>query len=313
MKMKTVTRLGESKDAQHTEWQSGYQYAKSMRAKNKEASPKEEAAFTPAFRKGYRKGLTESIVSEGPMDFLRGAAGETGRKVANSGVGRAVGDVVQAGRTASAIGEFEKAVAQFAGILAQRDKLKAALGQVSAPDEEQQRQEPTMDTPAQAAPTQAAPAQPSKAPANATPDAFRTTQKPKGRMGQHGFEYTFNSFLQATHGERIDEGVWDFVKGAGGAIGGKVRDAINSYGDRPSMIKDIYTAGKKASAEGDLKAMHAKLAQAEAAAKAALTQLIMTAKGFGPKAQQAVQQAVAKLPREQQSRVGALLMKHVTA
>jgi hypothetical protein len=57
---------------------------------------------------------TVNKLNEGPMDFMRGAGAESGRKVAQSGIGQAVGDVVNAGRQASAIGNFQKALAQFA-------------------------------------------------------------------------------------------------------------------------------------------------------------------------------------------------------
>jgi hypothetical protein len=160
---------------------------------------------------------------------------------------------------------------------------------------QQQRQEPTMDP--QQAPQQAPQQQKQqRAPTQSggVAQAFQTGQKPKGRMGQNGFEYTFNSFLQDTHGEQINEGVWDFVKGAGAAVGGKIRDKINAYADQPSVLKDIYHAGKAASQAGDARAQGAKYQQAIVQAKQLRDQLRQMLQQLGKQAPAVLAKAVSQ-------------------
>lgn len=250
--------------------------------------------------------LPTSQLSEGPFDFVRGAAGEVGRQVKQSGIGQAVGDIVKSGQLASASGELEKAISQFAMLLAKRNKIKGALGQPTTPQPQAQPQPAQQRQPQQAAQQPAPQGQ-----QRGTPDAFRTTEKPKGRTGKHGFEYTFSSFLQATHGERIDEGFWDFVKGAGSAVGSKLRDKINAYGDQDSMLKSVVNAGKQASVQGNQRKMQDNLVQAEADASKALQQVIAMTKRFGGTAQEAVKRAVSKLPQDLQVMVVPVLMQHL--
>lgn len=243
---------------------------------------------------------TINKLNEGPMDFMRGAGAESGRKVAQSGVGRAVGDVVAAGKQASAIGNFQKLIAQFAQTLATIDKLRPA-GQ-EAPGQQQQepeRQEPTMDAPQQQ--QRAGQRVPMQEPGVA--QAFRTDRKPKGQMGRHGFEYTFNSFLQDTHGEQINEGAWDFVKGAGAAVAGKMRDKINAYADKPSVIKDIYQAGKAASQAGNARAAQGKFDQVVQQGKQLRAQLRQMMAQFGPQAPAIVAKAIAQFPPAVQANI----------
>lgn len=245
---------------------------------------------------GTDKFIQTKALTEGPMDFVRGAGAATGQKIAQSGLARGVRDVVQAGQAASAVGDFNNMVVQFAKALALYDSLKN--------QRPQERQEPTMD------PKPQAPAPQQQKPESAAPEAFRTTQKPKGQMGPQGFQYTFNSFLQDTHGEQINEGVWDFVKGAGAAVGSKIRDKINQYGQKASTITDIYRAGVQASREGDQRRQGQKAEQAKQQALELLQQLVDKLKGFGDKAPQVLANAVAKLPQPQQQRVYKTLARN---
>lgn len=251
-------------------------------------------------------GLKKAVrIDEGPFDFVRGASAAAGSKIANSApvqaVKRNVSDVVQAGKQASAQGDLTKAVQQFAKLLVKYEKLKG-----TAP----QREEPTMDQQPEQQQQQAAPKQ--QAPQrHATPDAFRTTTKARGRMGQHGFEYTFDSFLQDLSGEKLDEGVWDFVKGAGAAVAGKVRDKINAYAEQPSVLKDIYHAGKQASAEGNARKATQQLQNVEAETKQALKRVVVMVKQMGDNGQKALGQAGKALPPQLQQRVVRLVLANL--
>lgn len=309
-----VVRIDENRQAAYQEYVAGYNFAKHARAKNKQVSPEEEAQMSPAFKQGYRKGLTEGAVMEGPMDFMRGMAGAAGQKVAQSAPVQAVKrtaqavqqgtrDVVQAGRTASANADFAKLVMQLAQSLAAYDKLKGAMPkQADAPQDD-----------ASAAPAQQPPQQQS-----ASPEAFRTSQKPKGRMGQHGFEYTFNSFIQDMTGEQINEGMWDFVKGAGSAIAGKAREKINAYADKnrgwlndvADAGRGIVQAGRDASAAGNARKAAEQLQQVEQQGKQLLAQVVAAMKKMGDNGRQVLGQAVKSLPPDQQQRVIKLVLHH---
>jgi len=194
--------------------------------------------------------IEESTLKEGPFDFLRGAGAEAGRRVggavANAGraVAGSVNNVVQAGAAASAQADLEKAIASLA----------ALLTKANGTPQQQAHQQPAAQPPAQ---------EPQGNPSDAVPAAFRRTSKPKGVAGKdgHDFQWTFNSYMQAIHGEQLDEGIWDFVKGAGKAVGAGIRDKINQYAERPSVFKDIYQKGLEASQQGDAnKAAQAKVA-----------------------------------------------------
>lgn len=193
-------------------------------------------------------------LNEGPFDFARGMAGAAGQKMGNAargfvkGVANTVGDIAQAGRTASIQGDLDSAVAKLAKLIVQYDQLNSSQpDQENSPEQPQQPEDKSAVQPSQTAQQERN--------VGGVAQAFQSQGKPKARSGQYGPEWTFNSFLQATHGEQLDEGVWDFVKGAGAEVGNKIRDKINSYAERPSIMKDLYRAGAKASAEGDLRSV----------------------------------------------------------
>lgn len=119
-------------------------------------------------------------------------------------------------------------------------------------------------------------------------------------------QYQFNSFLQAIHGEQLDEGVWDFAKGAATEVGRQVRDKINNYAARPSLLKDIYQAGKQASAAGDVQ----KVAQAEASAKQLVGQILTLAAKLGDQAPQAITQAVRSAGGAYKNKILRILAKN---
>lgn len=236
-------------------------------------------------------------LNEGPFDFIRGAAGEVGRKVSNSAPVRAARDVVQAGRSASAAAELEKEI--FA--------LAKLLGPVAQP---QARVEPTMDAPAQ---QQQAPQQPRQRPSQTTqqrspstqtsqhPSPFRTTTKPKGSVGPLGkddFRWTFDSYMRATYGEPLAEGAMDFIRGAGAAAKGKFDDFVSKYAERPSMLKDIYNAGSEASKQANAAKQQKLAAQRQHQASAAAAQIKQKIQQMGPAGMQAARAALAKLPAD---------------
>lgn len=239
-------------------------------------------------------------LDEGPLDFMRGAAGAAGQKIAQSGVGRAVGDVVNAGKQASAIGNLQQQIMQFAKTVAMIDKLKQAEANVEVQGD---RQEPTMDKPADqqqdAAPQSGGVAQ-----------AFRTQGKPRGRQGKYGPEWTFDSFLRTLYSDeqKLDEGVMDFMKGAAGAAWGKAAAAVKEYGDRPSIVKDLYHAGKAASDAGNARRTEMKSAEATQTAMKQLEGILAQIKALGPQAgKQAIMQATQKMGPQGQ-RIAKMIM-----
>lgn len=65
---------------------------------------------------------------------------------------------------------------------------------------------------------------------------------------------TLSSFLQHVEGDQLNEGAWDFVKGAGRAVKQKIQDQIKAYGDRPSFLKDVVNSGMQAHRAGSAQA-----------------------------------------------------------
>lgn len=296
-----IVRIDEDKEQAYQEYVAGYKFAKHARAKNKIVPPEEETKMSDAFRQGYRKGLNEDAVMEGPMDFMRGVAGAAGQKVGQAvarpvqAVKRNVKDVVQAGRTASAVGDLSKAVQRLAQLMMMRDKLKAAVPQTAEPQQTQQ----------------AAPA-PQQKPQSAAPEAFRTDNKTARFVpGKHGPEYTFNSFIHDMAGEQINEGMWDFVKGAGAAVADKARAKINDYAERnknwlTNVVgagKEVIDAGRQASAAGNAKKATAQFAQVDQEAKQQLTAIVDQITKLGANGQNALKQAISTLPRNQRDRL----------
>lgn len=241
---------------------------------------------------------TVQKLNEGPWDFMRGAGAAAGQKIAQSGVSRAVGDVVNAGKQASAAGNFQKALSRFAELLSELEKLRPS-------GERTQQQEPTAEPP-QVPPKQNQQSIPANTPGVA--QAFRSERKPRGVAGKYSMEYTFNSFLQDTHGEQINEGVWDFVKGAGAAVAGKMRDKINAYADKPSVLKDIYTAGKAASQAGDAQAQAAKYDKIKQKAIAVRGQLRQMMSQLGPQGPAILAKGLAQFPPELQHKMKTHIM-----
>lgn len=233
-------------------------------------------------------------LDEGPLDFIRGASGEAGRKVKNSGLGRAVGDVVRAGRAASAEADANALRGQLGQAVQKLGQLVARYNELNGNPQDENPQDEQRDNPM--------PADNGQQPHQQQTDnvssgntmggqaqAFRTTTRPRGRMGQHGFEYTFDSFMHMTFDDeqQLDEGVWDFLKGAAGE---GVRKMINHYQSKPSVLKDLYHAGREASAQGNIRSLQKKI-QVQAAQIAAL------ASKMGPQGQAAIKAAIQALPQ----------------
>lgn len=250
-------------------------------------------------------------LNEGPLDFMRGAGAEVGRKVANSAPVQAGRDVVNAGRAASAQGniasQLTKAIAQLASMMAYIDKAGSSvdLTQQQQQQPQGQQQQPSQQQQAQAK----RPQQQGQQQQQQSGNPFVPNQKPRFVMKNGMQQYQFNSFLQAIHGEKLDEGVWDFVKGAGKEAGTKIRDKINDYAARPSMLKDIYNAGKAASIDGDAKKVEATKAQA----KKQVEVILGLAKQLGPAAPQVIAKAVRQAGGPYQNRILRVIAKNAQA
>lgn len=231
--------------------------------------------------------IEETVVTEGPMDFARGMVGAMGQKVAQSkpvaAVKRQVSDVIQAGRSASAVGDFSKSVQQLAQLIAQYDHLGVQA-------------EPTV---------------------RQTQTAESMTNDADDRR-----PYTFNTFLQHASGEQVNEGLWDFVKGAGGAIANKARDKISQYAERnrswlndvADAGRDIVNSGKAASQAGDAKKAEAQRANAKAQQTQVgeqirtMRQQVVTAyHQLGQNAPTVLAQALEKVHAAQRSRVASVI------
>lgn len=175
-------------------------------------------------------GWVKMPVTEGIMDFVKGAAGHVGNQIKQG-----VQSTVAAGQQASMAGELSKLVATLFQSLTTYTKLKKAGPQQAAPQQQAQQQAPQQQQPA---------AQ------SAAPAAFKPTQKPKTVPGKFGPEYQFSSFLQTLDNEDfITEGVWDFVKGAAGHVGNQVKQGVQqtvAAGQEASQTADLASAQKTA-------------------------------------------------------------------
>lgn len=236
-------------------------------------------------------------LDEGPFDFIRGAAGEVGRGVATAAktVQRGVGNVVQAGRAASMEAEFEKGAAQLVQLLQQRGAARKPTAQA----------QPQQAAQAQAKPQQAAPQ------AAAKPQAQRTAtaDKPRMRPGKYGNEYVFSSFLQDISGDQINEGLWDFMGGVKNAAMTKVRDKIEKYGNQDSVIKDLYHAGRDASAAGDAAKAAKQSEQVAGQIKALGMKLSSMLQQMGPNGPAVLSKVLKQTPAIHRDTLRAILTK----
>lgn len=66
-------------------------------------------------------------------------------------------------------------------------------------------------------------------------------------------QVTFSSFVQQVSGEQLNEGIWDFVKGAGAHIRDQAIDKINKYAEGPSWLRDVIQSGKSAHNAAEIK------------------------------------------------------------
>ena len=188
----------------------------------------------------------EESVEEGVFDFAKGAAQHIGGQIKQG-----VQGAVNAGKQASVLGDLAKNLAQFAQLLSAYDKLKGSQQPASA--ETQQNNQ-------------------------GTPDAFRMTQKPRMRQGQHGYEWQFSAYLQSLNGEDfLSEGIWDFMKGAGKHIGQQIA----------APVQGAIAAGKQASTQADF-------TRAKTAASQKLLAILQQLKQMGPGAGQQLQQLASQ-------------------
>lgn len=217
-----------------------------------------------------------NMQSEGVFDFAIGAGKHVGDKIKQG-----LDNTVAAGKAASAQGDLTRNLQSLAKLLVTYDKLKPAQPRVEPVDAEQQ----------------AAPEQPAVQPEQdrnigGTVDAFRTTTKPRTRVGgKYGPEHVFSSYLQTLDSEDfLSEGVWDFIKGAGkhaaGAIGQATRGAVD--------------AGKQASTGADLE-------RTKAEAQQLVKQIVQQLGGLGPQAGQMLAQAAEKACGPQSKRCLAVI------
>jgi gas vesicle protein len=188
----------------------------------------------------------QKSVTESPLDFMRGAASATQQKVAQSTVGKAVGDVVNAGKMASMAGNLQKAVQHLLQLMAQSKKMQ---------------QQPVAET------------------------------------------YTFGQYMEAIHQDQLDEGVWDFVKGAGGAIRDKIKASVDNYAAKPSLLKDLYVAGKTASNNANADRARMAATQVGGQIKQTVVQIKQIIQQMGDNGSQALNTALQNVPPETQKEV----------
>ena len=183
-------------------------------------------------------------LNEGPLDFIRGAGAEVGNKIRNSGVGRAATDIYQAGKTASGNADFEALLKKFTATAVQvaRNDVDGTSAQ-RAP------------APAQQAPAQQAPAQ--RVPVNKTRQRNIDNRRAQASAvrSRRPME-SFDTFLQQSFAQELNEGAWDFIKGAAGE---GARKLINKYAGGQSTLRDIYQAGERASSAANYSKYEAQL------------------------------------------------------
>ena len=214
---------------------------------------------------------TRAVVTEGPFDFLRGAASEVGRKVSNSRLAQGARDVVAAGRTSSAVGDLKAIFQQLEQLMDKLPNIQSAQPSPQAT--------PTQPTTTQ----QQVPAQPRGPLANPN---FSAAHKPKMTPGKHGYEYQFSSHMQQVFGQELNEDARGFMAGAAGHVGNAVADKIRSYGNKPSFLRDIYNAGKMGSQLGDMRKQAAERAQLRTDIKRLIKTAIEKLVAQGPQAAQ---------------------------
>jgi hypothetical protein len=170
-------------------------------------------------------------LNEGPMDYLRGAAQR---------IAPAIRQVHQAGKQSSLNANFQKALAQ----LVQMIKQVQPSAQPAAP--------------------KAKPAAPSY---NANPGVSTATPNSNGKPAPTNMplsqrQYTFASYIVDTMADQLNEGPMDFLRGAAGALGGKITDKVNQYAaGGKSMLRDVVAAGNARSEEGDAQRQNQQLQQ----------------------------------------------------
>lgn len=145
------------------------------------------------------------VLTEGPLDYIRGAGQEIGNKVRN--IAQPFKDIHRAGQTSSMEADITKAVIRLAKTIQRYRAVKKQL----------------------------------------TP---------------------------------VQEGVFDYVRGAGKEIGNKFQNAIQPF-------KDIHQAGKQESLRGELK-------QLEDSSKQQLSQLVRLLNRYGPNSIAVVKQVFQK-------------------
>ncbi len=197
--------------------------------------------------KPYRKYDPEDdkhALTEGPLDFARGAVGEIGRKV-----GGMVNDVSTAGRTTSLMADAKLQISRLLSSLATYDELKKSqqAEQQSVKDDRQASQ----------------PAQANEQPQQAQ----QQKQKPRMRPGPYGMEYVFSSeFANLSNGAALTEGKWDYVKGAVGTAASELGNKFTQrFTQMPNWMKKADAAGRAASSAADFQKQRNAAAQQEQA------------------------------------------------
>lgn len=253
----------------------------------------------------------DKTLTEGPFDFIRGAASETGRKISQSAPVKAGREIYQAGKSASQAGdartELNKIAAQLAHTLAYIEKVSPMVQKAAQPQQPaaQQQQQPQANPRVRAG-------VPATGTAGPTPGAMR--------IKHNGPSMQFNSFMQALHGddEQLKEGLMDFMQGAGKAAATKVRDSVNAYASKGgSALSDIYNAGMNA--HGDAKAKRAaeeqqqiaaKYAQAKKQASDMLKQMFKLAATFGDNSGSELLSAARKSGGNKANRISELIQMY---
>jgi NADP-dependent 3-hydroxy acid dehydrogenase YdfG len=192
------------------------------------------------------------IIEEGMWDFIKGAGRETVKTAQHM-----AGPIIAAGRRESHMGKLARELTALADLLITYDQQKPKREpNVVRTRDDARRQQPEV-------PQQTQQSQP-KQQGSTVPTAFKTTEKPRMRQGNHGLEFQFSSYLASLDDDVfITEGIWDFIKGAGREFAQGVTKDIKQAGSQVAQVgrdtaqsisqtvKQAGEAGRQASQEAD--------------------------------------------------------------
>lgn len=225
-------------------------------------------------------------INEGPFDFIRGASSAAKQKIKDSNLGRNVGDIVNAGKQASEAGDIKKRQRQLAQYVQRLGQMMLDYNRFNNIPPDENVNSPTDRNPMKTN-NQQTPAQ------QQTDNVQQTANQQTDQLNNKFAEsVTFERFLQSTFNPtltvKIDEGIWDFIKGASRE---GIKKVVDRYQNKPSVLKDLYHAGAAASRQGDARSLEGNINK--------VTNIIVTLyKQLGPVGQTTLSSAINDLPPE---------------